>query len=95
MEHSPGQWNAVKMESAGMKPYWRVETDVQILCLVSDSKGQPAEANAYLMAAAKKLLAALDAMMIFEPHEQYNEDGDPENVAIEQARQAIAKAKGA
>ena len=94
MRYSSGEWTAKKVALSGQKPFWRVETDVQILCIVSDSDGQPAEANAHLMATAKELLVALDAMMIFEPHEQYNEDGDPENVAIKQARQAIAKVKG-
>lgn len=30
-------------------------------------------------------------MMIFEAHEQYNDDDDPENVAIAQAREVIER----
>ena len=50
----------------------------------------PAEANARLIAAAPELLAALERMFNMSPPEIHGSPGS----AIEQARAAIAKAKG-
>lgn len=67
-----------------------ISTDGQHLATVAQ---YPIWENANLMIAAPLLLEALKAMMIFQDHEQYNDDpDDAENEALRLARFAIKAA---
>jgi hypothetical protein len=86
-EHTPGPW-AVGIETT--------EETGQVIAAdgshIAYVECDPVPENTRLIAAAPELLEALKDMMIFAPHEQYNEPDEPETLAIQRAQSAIALA---
>jgi hypothetical protein len=99
-KHTDGDWQAERSQGAGGYFEWFVRRDGDAVAIASDitdpETGQPSEANAVLMAAAPRLLEALEKIArIYE---------DPEPTSMHDltfraydmrciARAAIAKAK--
>ena len=96
--YTPGPWQA-QPEQGGAFTIWSGES--QLGELQPDDMGDrlPAEANARLIAAAPDMLEALKAI-VAKAHDYGNRSDVPNNAAcgfydiVEDARDAIAKAKG-
>lgn len=104
LAHTPGPW-AAKMPTEQWSDHAVTDKLHLVLATVHDFAGQPAEANARLMAAAPQLLETLEITLasLEGHHEALGHDwegvGDRRNRCdtckeIGQARAAIAKAKG-
>lgn len=105
-EHTPGTWKAyvgpISM-SGGLNPFFkgivamlRHSGDDECVAVITD-QNIPAfeyEANAHLIAAAPELLASLEAMEKWTAYAFDANDPDMDLPELEQARAAIAKARG-
>ena len=79
-EYTPGPWTAYACDD-----FYQIQGRGAYVAEVFNRH----EANARLIAAAPELYEALGDMMIFEDHEQYNPDDDPETRALKRARKAL------
>ena len=85
--HTKGPWNISKHGTPDHTPQYGIYTDNNDFCIV---KGQDAEANARLIAAAPDLLEALEAVYPFaEIYTRGTTDGQP---ILDMAQKAIRKA---
>lgn len=88
--HTPGPWRVKKATVRGEVNEWYVTDDggvAVIASCVTDTAGEPSEANARLIAAAPELLEVIDGLLNALP-------SATAHPAIKAARAAIAKATG-
>lgn len=89
MKNAPGPWQAERASVRGVVIEWFVRSDgdnVSIASDIRDGFGNISSANAYLIAAAPELYAALELII---DREEISED-----YIKEQARIALKKARG-
>jgi hypothetical protein len=89
-KHTPGPWEANKYGSRAA--HWQVDKTDSERVIASMTRGEDAEANARLIAAAPELLEALEGILF-----ELGLNGGatpPDSDPCKLARAAIAKAKG-
>ena len=99
--HTPAPWNIAGLSLKDHEAFI-IESESQTICWTSKILGKDNEfvsaedqANALLIAAAPELLEALVSLLpIVDQHVSIEALTKPEQLAVEAARHAIAKAKG-